>query len=110
MVISPLGFIPKTEPGKFWIIHDLSFPKGDSVNSGIPKEFCSVAYVDYDYFVSLLTSVDQGCFIAKVDIETAFRIIPGHPNDYYLLFFSFEIHYFHDRSLPNGMLDFKPAI
>ena len=68
LVVSPLGLIPKTQPGKFRIIHDLSFPKGDSVNSGIPQEFCSVTYEDYDYFVSLLTSVGRGCFIAKADI------------------------------------------
>ena len=102
-VISPLGLIPKSEPGKFRVIHDLSFPKGDSVNSGIPKESCSVSYEDYDYLVSLLTSVGQGCFIAKADIKAAFRIIPVHPSDYHLLGFTFEGHYYYyDKWLPMG--------
>ena len=102
LVISPLGLIPKAEHRKFCIIHDLSFPKGNSVNFGIPKEFCSVTYEDYDYFVSLLTSVGQGCFIAKADIESAFRIIPVYPNDYHLLGFSFDRQYYYDRCLPMG--------
>ena len=102
LVVSPLGLIPQTQPGKFRIIDDLSFPKGDSVNSGIPQEFCSVTYEDYDYFVSLLTSVGRGCFIVKADIESAFRIIPIHPSDYHLLGFSFQGHYFYDRCLPMG--------
>lgn len=102
LVISPLGLIPKAEKGKFRIIHDLSFPKGNSVNFGIPKECCSVTYEDYDYFVSLLTSVGRGCFIAKADIESAFRIIPVHPRDYHLLGFSFDGQYYYDKCLPMG--------
>ena len=66
------------------------------MNFGIPKEFCYVPYEDYDYFASLLTSVGQGCFIAKADIEAAFRIIPVHPSDYHMLGFTFEGHYFYD--------------
>lgn len=48
----------------------------------------SVAYENYDYFVSLLLSFGQGCFIAKADIESAFRIIPIHPSDYHHLGFT----------------------
>lgn len=102
LVVSPLGLIPKKEPGKFRIIHDLSFPKGNSINFGIPKEYCSVSYENYDYFVSLLTSVGPGSFIAKADIESAFRIIPVHPDDYHLLGFTFAGHYYYDKCLPMG--------
>ena len=80
----------------------MSFPKGNSVNCGIPKEFYCVSYEDYDYFVSLLVSVGQGCYIAKADIESAFRIIPVHPNDYHLLGFCIEGQYYYDRCLPMG--------
>ena len=102
LVVSPLGLIPKKEPGQFRVIHDLSFPKGNSVNFGIPKEFCSVSYEDYDYLMSLVTSVGQGCFIAKADIESAFRIIPVHPDDYHLLGFKFGGQYYYDKCLPMG--------
>ena len=39
------------------------------MNFGISKEFYYITYEDYDYFVLLLTSVGQGCFIAKADIQ-----------------------------------------
>ena len=32
-ITSPLGVVPKSEEGKFRVIHDLSFPKNNSVNS-----------------------------------------------------------------------------
>ena len=102
LVVSPLGLIPKKEPGKFHIIHDLSFPKGNSVNFGMPKECCSVSYENYDYLISLLTSVGQGCFIAKADIDLVFRIIPVHPDDYHLLGFRFGGQYYYDKCLPLG--------
>ena len=102
-VISPLGLIPKKkEPGAFRLIHDLSFPKGDSVNSGIPREYCSVSYEDYDYFVSILAHEGRGCYIAKADIESAFRIIPISPLDYHLLGFMVDWQYFYGRCLPMG--------
>ena len=37
LVMSPLGLIPKGEQRKYRIIHELSFPKGNSVNLRIPK-------------------------------------------------------------------------
>ena len=43
-----------------------------------------------------------GCFMAKTDVKSAFRIIPIHPNDYPLLAMKWEnLHYF-DRCLPMG--------
>jgi hypothetical protein len=36
VVCSPLGLVTKTVIGKFRLIHDLSYPKGNSVNSLIP--------------------------------------------------------------------------
>ena len=58
----------------------MSFPKGDSVNSGIPREYCSVSYEDYDYFVSIIAHEGRGCYIAKADIESAFIIKPISPS------------------------------
>ena len=60
------------------------------MNFGIPKKYCSVQYEDYDYFISLRTSVGKCCFISKANIESAFRIIPIQPKSYHLLDFSFE--------------------
>ncbi len=43
-VVSPLGVVPKKEAGKFRIIHDLSFPKQNSVNAHIDPSFKTVNY------------------------------------------------------------------
>ena len=42
--ISPLGLIPKKEPGSYRLIHDLSFPPGNSVNDGISRSDSTVQY------------------------------------------------------------------
>jgi hypothetical protein len=38
-VCSPLGLVPKKEAGQFRLIHDVPYPRGNSVNSCIPPEF-----------------------------------------------------------------------
>ena len=101
-VVSPLGLVPKRESGSFRLIHDLSFPRGDSINSGIPREFSNVSYEDFDFFLSLLAMVGCNCFIAKADIESAFRIVPIDPNCHHLLGFMFNDKYYYDKCLPMG--------
>ena len=101
-VLSHLRLVPKKDSLSFRLFHNLSFPWGNSVNSGIPRQFCTVAYEDYDYFVSLVANAGSGCFLAKADIEAAFRIIPISPRDYHLLGFSFNNMYYYDRCLPMG--------
>lgn len=101
-VSSPLGVVPKSEPGKFRVIHDLSFPKSNSVNSMIPDENSTVQYDSIDNVTVLLRKFGQGALMAKTDIQDAFRIVPIHPNDYKLLGFSWENNYYYDKCLPMG--------
>lgn len=84
-IISPLGLVPKQEPGAYRVIHDLSFPKGRGVNDFIPNSLTSVSYEDFDYVSSLIRQAGAGALIAKVDIKNAFRIMPIH-KDYIHLF------------------------
>ena len=93
---SPLGMVPKKEPNTFRLIHNLSYPDGNSINDHIPKEFTTVRYV------SLLTNFGRGALIGKTDIEDAFRIIPIHPSCYHLFGFSWDSQFFYDRCLPMG--------
>lgn len=65
---SPLGVVPKSEPNKFRIIHDLSFPAQDSVNSNIPREYSQVHYDSIDTVLSLVRQYGMGSVIAKTDI------------------------------------------
>ena len=41
--------------------------------------------------------------MAKIDIKHAYRIVPVHPDDYYLLCMKWRDHYFVDRALPFGL-------
>ena len=50
----------------------------------------------------MIKSIGQGCYMAKTDIKSAFRIIPIHPSDYHLLGFTWNDMFFFDRTLPMG--------
>lgn len=100
--ISPLGVVPKKVPGEFRLIHHLSFPKGASVNDGIPHEHISVHYATIDGAIELIKRAGPGCFLTKTDIKNAFRIIPIHPDDYGLLGMQWRGLYYYDRCMPMG--------
>jgi len=104
-VVSPLAIRPKREPGKFRLIHDLSYPKGtqDSINANIPREECAVEYQLIDHVISLLHQQGQGAYMAKTDIQEAFRIIPMSPDVYHLLGFKFNGYFYYDKCLPMGL-------
>ena len=102
MKISPIGIVPKKAPGEYRLIHHLSYPKGKSVNDFIDKTFASVHYTTFDDAVDCLIRVGPGCFMSKTDIDSAFRLIPVHPNDHPLLGFQFQGLYYHDSCLPFG--------
>ena len=99
---SPLGLVPKHDPGKFRLIHDLSFPRGDSINLYTSKQFTCVQYETLDQVVSLVQECGQGCFIPKADIKDAFRLIPIKPQDYHLLGMTWHGLFYHDKVLPMG--------
>lgn len=101
-VTSPLGIVPKSEVGKYRVIHDLSFPEGQSVNTYIPRENSEVQYDTIDKVISLVQYFGRGAFMAKSDIKDAFRIVPIHPSDYHLLGFTWKSKYYYDRCLPMG--------
>jgi hypothetical protein len=90
LVYSPLGLVPKNVPDKFRLIYDLSYPKGNSVNSLIPQENSTVKYDGIDTVIQLVKQFGRHCKLSKCDIEDAFRIIPIHPSDYYLLGFTWN--------------------
>lgn len=100
--ISPLGVVPKKVPGEFCLIHHLSFPKGASVNDGIPHEHISVHYATIDGDIELIKRAGPGCFLTKTDIKNAFRIILIHPDDYGLLGMQWRGLYYYDRCMPMG--------
>ena len=101
--ISRFGVIPKSTPGKWRLILDLSSPKGRSVNDGIDGAHCSLSYVSVDDAAQLVRKQGKGALMAKVDIQSAYRTIPVHPDDRVLLGMVWNDQLFIDTALPFGL-------
>ena len=101
-VCSPLGVCPKKKPGSFRLIHHLSYPEGKSVNDGISGFDSSVSYTKLSDAIVHIRSLGSRCFLAKSDIESAFRLLPVHPDDHHLLGMMWQGHYYYDLCLPMG--------
>ena len=101
--LSPFGVIPKSQPGKWRLILDLSSPEGSSVNDGIEPELCSLQYLRMDEVVRQIARMGQGTMMAKMDIESAYRMVPVHPSDRLLLGMQWKGDIFFDTRLPFGL-------
>lgn len=100
--ISPIGVVLKKVPGEYRLIHHLSYPKNESVNDFIDPTFSAVKYSSFDDAAKLVIQLGKGCLMAKTDIESAFRLIPIHPDDHSLLGFQFNGGIYYDLCLPMG--------
>ena len=69
-IVSPMGVIPKPDGG-VRLIHDCSLPKGQSVNDYCTSDWHQ-KFSRVDDAASLVT---EGCFMAKVDLQAAYRHI-----------------------------------
>ena len=85
LICSPLSLIPKSQLGKFRLIHDLSYPHKESINDSIAKVFTEVHYNSIDTIVEKIKLCSRHCLMAKADIEDAFYIIQIHSDDRFLL-------------------------
>lgn len=68
------------------MIHHLSFSdkKEGSVNAGISDEAASVQYSGINDAILCIKDIGDTAFCCKIDIRTAFRILPVAPEDYEL--------------------------
>ena len=106
---SPIGLVPKDKGKKTRLIFHLSYPQnGDSVNSQIPKEVCTVKYPDFDEAVNMCIEAGQSCFIGKSDMSAAFRNIGMAKLDWPLMVMKAKCpqdgnwYYFVDKCMPFG--------
>ena len=100
--VSPLGVVPKKVLGEFRMIHHLSYPAGLSVNDFIPTAASCVTYATIQDAISHIMRSNTIVYMAKVDIQSAFRIIPIRPSDRPLLGFQWDGKYYMDAVLPMG--------
>ena len=99
--ISPLGAAPKPD-GTIRLIMDLSQPVGQSINEFISKEEFPCKYTPFDEATRLVRIAGKGCFLTKVDIKHAYRLLPVRPADWPLLVYYWEGQYCVDLKLPFG--------
>ena len=76
---------------------------GRSVNNGIDDDICSLSYISVDQIAEVAASYGNGALLAKVNIESAYRLIPVHPQDHPLLGMQLYEEIYVDSMLPFGL-------
>ena len=87
---SPLALIPKSVPGEFRLVLNLSYLPNNSVNDFIDKQFCTVRYSSVDEAVRMVHILEPDVFLAKADVKSAFRLLQIWPGDLDQLGFTFD--------------------
>ena len=82
---------------------DLTHPKHHSINDGVPSSLCSIHYITIEDAVQKIMALGPGTMMAKIDIKSAFRLIPVHPTDRHLLGMRWKDYTFVDTCLPFGL-------
>lgn len=100
---SPLGVAARKHSGKLRQIHHLSWPRGSSVNNGIPDSEASITYDMFDRAVADLVASGPGSSMIKLDLEQAFRHIPIRPADWPLLGYHWRGNFYYELFLMFGL-------
>ena len=118
-VQSPIGLVPKAGNKTRLIFHlSYDFPDYRSINFYTPPELCKVKYKDLDHAIGTCLKMKhlfhedpekfEGVVFAKTDVVSAFRILPGKPQQHFLFILKAthpitkEVLYFVDKCLPFG--------
>ena len=102
--VNRFGVIPKGHQSNKWrLIIDLSHPTGASVNDGIHKQLATMEYIKIDDAIQQVLCLGPGTLLAKIDIKSAFRLIPVHPADRHLLAMEWRGGIYIDTCLPFGL-------
>ena len=102
--VSSFGVIPKkNQPNKWRLILDLSHPAEVSVNDGISESLSTLSYITNDTVTDKICQLGQGSLLAKMDVQHAFRLVPVHPDDRWLLGMKWKEQYYIDTVLPFGL-------
>ena len=63
------------------LIIDLSHPEGGNTNGGISEARSALSYVTIQDAAKAAVLFGEGALLAKVDVKSAYRNIPVHPED-----------------------------
>ena len=101
VIVSPIGLVPKSTGG-FRVIHHLSYPRGEGINAFISDEFSRVSYARFDDALRILASYGPHSKMAKVDVKSAYRLLPMRTEDFKYLGFHIEGKLFIEKMAPMG--------
>ena len=102
--VSRFGVIPKPHKPDSWrLILDLSSPAGASVNDGVDCNLSSLSYVSVEDIAEMVLAMGRGVELAKIDIRSAYRLVPVHPSDRALLGMHWRDAIYIDATLPFGL-------
>lgn len=77
-----MGLFPKKhQPGAWRLITDLFSPEGSIVSDAIDPILCSLSFISVDQVASVAMDLSAGALLAKIDIKSAYRLVPVHPHD-----------------------------
>ena len=107
-VVSPMGAFQRKRSLKHRIIHDLSWPPGESINDFIDVDESSVTYMSVDDVTTKLKSYGPGSYMATLDLADAYKSIRVRPEDWHLLGAVWitdtgDKQYYFDQTLPFGL-------
>ena len=116
-VVNPLSARVKPD-GSVRLILDLSQPTGHSINDGIDAEDFRLSYTTInEVFRSIYGAGGTGALLAKLDIKSAFKLIPVKPEQWRLLGFQWQEQFyfqvaltFGSRSSPRIFNDFSDCL
>ncbi len=82
------------------LVVNQSAPKGSSINDGIDRRLARVRHMSMDDVVERILNLGVGAEIAKADVSKAYRNVPVHPEDRWLLSIEWDGQVFVDGTLP----------
>lgn len=89
--------------GGWWrLITNLSAPIGNSVNDFIDTALCSVSYASFDDAITKISSLGKATLLYKIDLASAFCLLPIHPSDFCLLDMCIQEQFYIDNCMPFG--------
>ena len=106
--ISPISTRQKKDSMDRRVILDLSWPRGESVNDGIPKDqYCgesiSLKYPTVDTLTKRVYDLGKNCLLWKKDLKRAFRLIYLCPMEYSMIGMRWRNLFFFDKVMPMGL-------
>ena len=85
------------------MIYHLSAPKGWSVNDFIDPDQYTLHYASVEDAIRCISRIGRGALMTKIDLKSAFRMVPVCKEDWELLGIHWQGCYYVDTCLPFGL-------